>query len=314
MISSPLFVAISAFMFFAAAGVTLYLGIYADRTMLEDRLNDLAVKVRATDGFAEDDDTAQSPGLAGMLLRWATRRLPVPKVDNPRAEKLIATLAHAGYNRQGAVRMFQLVRIGTALVGGLIAAVICIIGRLPLRMALVYAVCGAAMFHLLPLFYLGWRAKGRQAKIRKELSDVLDLLVVCVEAGLGIYEAIKVVGREAERQGREMGTELSILSGELTAGSTLGVGMRAMAERTGVDDVRGLAAILIQSERLGSQMAPALRATSDQQRAKRRLRAEEAAQKSTIKMLIPLAVFVLPAMMAVILGPAAVQIYNNFKH
>src|SRR5713226_569708 len=100
MLSNSLFVAISAFMFFAAAGVTLYLGLSADRTMLEDRLNDLAVKVRATDGFAdEDDEAARSHGVAGMLLRWATRRLPAPNVDSPRGEKLAATLAHAGYGR-----------------------------------------------------------------------------------------------------------------------------------------------------------------------------------------------------------------------
>jgi tight adherence protein C len=108
-----------------------------------------------------------------------------------------------------------------------------------------------------------------------------------------------------------LGTELLVLSAEIGAGSSLAFALRALAERTGVDDVKQVAAILIQSEKLGAQMAPALRACSDSMRTKRRLRAEEAAQKSTIKMLFPLVMFVLPAMLIVVVGPAMIRILHT---
>ena len=140
---------------------------------------------------------------------------------------------------------------------------------------------------------------------------MLDLLVVCVEAGLGLYEAIKVVGAEAERQKQEIGTELSLVSSEISAGASLGQALRSLAERTAVEDIKPLAATLIQSEQLGAQIGPALHASSDALRTRRRLRAEEAAQKSTVKILFPLVLFVLPAMIMVIVGPAMIQVIRT---
>jgi tight adherence protein C len=205
--------------------------------------------------------------------------------------------------------MFQLTRILIAAAAA-IATWICLLA-FPAPVRVLGAGFGWLAGNALPSFYVGRKATARQGRIARQLSDVLDLLVVCVEAGLGIFEAVRMVGHEAHRQGRELGTELSVVSREITAGSTLGQALRAMAHRTGVDDVKSLAAILIQSEKLGSQMAPALRATSDQLRAKRRLRAEEAAYKCAVKMLLPLVLFVMPSMMAVILGPAVVQILQG---
>jgi tight adherence protein C len=142
---------------------------------------------------------------------------------------------------------------------------------------------------------------------------VLDLLVVCIEAGLGLFEAIKVVGDETARQEQAIGSELVLVAGEIGAGSTLGEGLRNLADRTAVSDVRPLAATLIQSEQLGAQVGPALRASSDSLRTKRRCRAEEAAQKSTVKILFPLVLFILPAMLLVILGPAIIQAIQTFS-
>jgi tight adherence protein C len=136
----------------------------------------------------------------------------------------------------------------------------------------------------------------------------LDLLVVCVEAGLGLCEAIKIVGSETQRQKQEIGTELSTVSAELAAGSSLGQALRSFAVRTAVEDIKPLAATLVQSEQLGAQIGPALRSISDSMRTTRRLRAEEAAAKTTVKILFPLVLFILPAMMSVIVGPAMIQI------
>jgi tight adherence protein C len=280
---------------------TLYFGVYAERVRADERLNQLA---------------ASSPGVdekstLATLLDWMLARAPQLKVDTPKGRRVAETLSHAGYAGPAAIRMFQLVRLVAAATGA-IASWTCMFGYpTPLRvLALGF---GGVAGNALPSFYIGRKARARQGRIARELSDVLDLLVVCVEAGLGIFEAVRMVGQETHRQGRELGTELTVVSREITAGSTLGQALRGMAQRTGVDDIKSLAAILIQSEKLGSQMAPALRATSDQMRAKRRLRAEEAAYKCAVKMLLPLVLFVMPSMMAVILGPAIVQILQGMR-
>jgi len=136
---------------------------------------------------------------------------------------------------------------------------------------------------------------------------VLDLLVVCVEAGLGLLESIKVVGTETKEQGLAIGSELSQVAAEVNSGGSLGEALRALAERSGVADIKPLAATLIQSEELGAAIGPALRAISDSIRIRRRLRAEESAQRTTIKILFPLVLMILPAMLLIIVGPAIVQ-------
>jgi tight adherence protein C len=119
------------------------------------------------------------------------------------------------------------------------------------------------------------------------------------------------VGGESERQKQEIGRELALVAAEISAGASLGQALRNLAERTSVEDIKPLAATLIQSEQLGAQIAPALHASSDALRTRRRLRAEEQAQKTTIKILFPLVLFVLPAMLLVIVGPAVVQVIRT---
>ena len=166
---------------------------------------------------------------------------------------------------------------------------------------------GAAVGAFLPGYYLNKRAKNRQIDIGRQLSDVLDLLVVCVEAGLGLLEAIKIVGDETKAQELVIGYELSQVAAEVNSGASLGQALRSLADRSGVADIKPLAATLIQSEQLGAAIGPALRAISDSIRSRRRLYAEEAAQKTTIKILFPLVLMILPAMLLIIIGPAIVQ-------
>lgn len=310
MLASPFLVSASVLLLSMAGLAALYFGLYSDAGQLEERLNNLAIKFRLQDP-SSDEHELHDEGFGRLLLQWAQRRLPAAKkVD----EKLANTLAHAGFHGTSAAVIFQLARFACMTSGGMLGFVVFTVLGSPAGARLMFTIAGLMAGFLLPTFYVTWRASRRQVTVSRELSDVLDLLVVCVESGLGIFEAIKVVGRETERQGRELGGELSMLSGEISTGSSLGQGLRALAERTGVDDVKSLAAILIQSEKLGSQMGPALRASAESLRTRRRLRAEEAAQKSAVKMLIPLVFFVLPAMMAVILGPAVVHIIETFKH
>jgi tight adherence protein C len=302
---NPVFITVAFGFLMGAAGIGLYIAVFGTRRVLEDRLADLAVKMRLSQGDLEGmvDET-----FGRVLLKWAVRHLPPPKTDTPSGEKMVQSLVQAGYIKSAAPQIFQVIRFGSAACFALIGLFIGIFSGQPSGTAISYAAAGAAIGFFIPSYYIGNRARARQGAIGRELSDVLDLLVVCVEAGLGLYEAIKVVGSEAERHGQVIGRELSLVASEVSSGSSLGVALRNLAERTAVEDIKPLAATLIQSEQLGAQIAPALHASSDAMRARRRLRAEEAAQKTAVKILFPLVLFVLPAMLMVIVGPALIQI------
>jgi tight adherence protein C len=289
----------------AAAGI--YAALYGSQRSVEERISDPAVRMRLAFESGDAFDV-RSDGAAHQLFRWVAQRLPEPKIDPAQAEKLAHTLMQAGYPGPTAVRHFQLIRLGCALAGAAAGLVAAIVTDSSGARPVLFIVCGAVLGAFLPSYYVSRKAARRQQEIASQLSDALDLLVVCVEAGLGLAEAIKIVGSETERIGQAIGQELAQVSGELNAGVTLGQALRSMADRTSVPDIKPLAATLIQSEQIGAQVGPALRSISDSMRVTRRMRAEEAAQKTTVKILFPLVLFILPAMMAVIVGPAMIEV------
>jgi tight adherence protein C len=309
---NPIFITVAFGFLMGAAGIALYIAVWGTRRALEDRLVDLAVKMRISQQGALD--AAEDESFGRMFLMWAMKHLPPPKTDTPSGEKMVQTLVQAGYIKSAAPQIFQVIRFSSAAVFGVVGTVFGFFTGQPTGTALAYGGAGAAIGFFAPSYFLSNRARARQTAIGRELSDVLDLLVVCVEAGLGLYEAIKVVGTEAERHGQVIGRELALVASEVSSGSSLGVALRNLAERTAVEDVKPLAATLIQSEQLGAQIAPALKASSDAMRTRRRLRAEEAAQKTAVKILFPLVLFVLPAMLIVIVGPALIQILATMTH
>src|SRR5579883_110892 len=306
----PILITVIFLCLLGVAAVGIYAAMYGSHRVLEDRFDDLAMRLRIEHGGLGNDD-AESEGLARSAFDWIIRRMPAPDPGSPKSERLSQTLVQAGFTRSGALQAFHAVRVVCALGAGLVVLLLTLAMGLPNVSAIFYAICAGLLGATIPSVILGRRAAKRQQEIGRQVSDVLDLLVVCVEAGLGIFEAIKIVGNETERQNQAIGKELALVSGEITAGVTLGMALRNMAERTAVEDIKPLAATLIQSEQLGAQMAPALRASSDALRTRRRLRAEEAAQKTTVKILFPLVLFVLPAMIMVIVGPAIIQIIGT---
>jgi tight adherence protein C len=307
---SAYFISVTIFLLLAICGTALWAALFSRHRSLEERFDNLALKMKVAYGGMLSYE-AEEEGVARAMFLWALERLPAPKVDTPEGRKLSSLLVQAGYSSSGALRTFQVIRLVCALVGTLIAVAFAVgLHAGGLRPALIMF-AGAGIGAWLPYFVISRKALNRQQEIASQLSDVLDLLIVCVEAGLGINEAIKIVAAETERQGQEIGHELALVSAELSAGSSLGQALRGLANRIAVEDVKPLAATMIQSEQLGAQMGPALRSISDGLRNTRRLRAEEAAQKTTVKILFPLVFFVLPAMMAVIIGPAMIQIMRT---
>jgi len=309
---SPLMLGILIFVLLAIVVVCVFTAIAERTSALDDRLAEMGARMRVAYGSLEEHEM-ESETVAHALFRWALKRVPEPKIDTPEVAKVARIMIQAGYPGSRALHVFMLIRIA-ATVGGTLAAlgISALMGWSGARPILMM-VGGAAVGSWLPLQIVTHRARSRRAEISGQLSNVLDLLVVCVEAGLGVAEAIKMVGSECERQGQLIGRELAMVSAEINSGTGLGFALRGLANRTDIEDIKPLAATMIQSEQLGSRMGPALRALSDSLRNSRRLRAEEAAQKTTVKILFPLVFFILPAMMIVIVGPAMMQIIRAME-
>lgn len=157
---------------------------------------------------------------------------------------------------------------------------------------------------LLPEFWLTWRVRVRQRRILLGLPDALDLLVICVEAGLGLDQALTRVAQEIHIAHPDLSEELQLVNLEMRVGKSRSEALRELAVRTGVEDIKGLTAMLIQTDRFGTNLAQALRVHSENLRVRRRQRAEEIAARATVKMVPPLVFFIFPALFVVLLGPA----------
>jgi tight adherence protein C len=164
---------------------------------------------------------------------------------------------------------------------------------------------------MLPSGVLRRKIRLRQKEIQKALPDALDMLVICVEAGLGLNQALARVSDEVETMSSVLAEELQIVNLEMRAGTAREDALRNLGERTDVPDLRSLATMLIQTDRFGTSIAQALRVHSDTLRTKRRQRAEEAAAKTTIKLVPPLVFFIFPAIFVVVLGPAMLHLINE---
>ena len=179
------------------------------------------------------------------------------------------------------------------------------------RAVLVFATA-ALLGYMVPEIWLLRQVRARQRRLRAAVPDGLDLLVICVEAGLGLDQALLRVSQELHRAHSEFSDELQLVSTEMRLGKTRTDALRELGRRTGLEDIKGLVNMLIQTERFGTSIAQSLRVFSDDLRTKRRQRAEEMAAKISIKMVPVLVFFIFPALMIVVLGPAIVTIMRQF--
>ena len=220
-------------------------------------------------------------------------------------------LIHAGFTSPSAPAIYLGAR--TLLAGGLafVTFTLLKLAGLPYAASLLGSLWGAAMGWIGPAFWLGARISARQKEMIKALPDALDLLVVCVEAGLGLNQALVRVAEEIGSVSPVLGGHLTLVNLEMRAGTPREEALRNLADRTGVEDIQSFVTMLVQTDRFGTAIADALRIHSDTLRTKRRQRAEEAAAKTAIKMLFPLVFFIFPALFVVILGPAVIQIIET---
>jgi tight adherence protein C len=240
----------------------------------------------------------QMLGDVGRLVPTSTKRLP-------HTQRL---MARAGFRRPESVMAMQGVKV---LLPVALVALVYFTGlyhQSPIFVLAVAAIGG----YLLPEFWLTARVRSRQQRLRLSLPDCLDLLVVCVEAGLALDQSFMRVTQELRIVHRELCEELDLVNAEIRIGRTRLEALRELGDRTGVDDIKSLVAMLVQTDRFGTSVAQSLRVHSDELRTKRRQRAEELAAKATVKMIPPLVFFVFPALFVVILGPAVISLYRHF--
>jgi len=222
-------------------------------------------------------------------------------------------LIQAGFTDPRAVQIYWATRLSLAFGLGALAIVVFPV----LRFSSIQMFMGVLYLGVLgwigPAFYVRRRLKSRQKEVQLALADMLDMLVVCVEAGLGLNQALVRVADEIEHVSPVMSEQLSMVNLEMRAGTPRDEALKNLAERTGLNDIRALVNMMIQTDRFGTSVADALRVHSDTMRTKRRQRAEEAAAKTTIKLVFPLVLFVFPAMFVVVIGPSALAIYRTFS-
>jgi tight adherence protein C len=297
-----LFVAVAG----VAYGITVALG---ERRQVRDRL------ISGGPAAGEGDSGSPVEGLrthdargAWVALVTAIEKAGIPLVDSKDAT-LRSRLVAAGYKQDYAPRAYSLIRLG--LVIGLpigIFVLLWISGNRPSPLKLYFVGMIAAMAGLyFPSLWVRARAARRQREIINGFPDALDLMLVCVEAGLGLEAAFSRVGMEMTRSHPLLAEQLGTVVLELRAGRSQEDALRRMADRAGADEIRAFATLLIQSHKLGSSVAQTLRTYASEMREKRRMRAEEKAHRLPVLLSIPLVTCMLPVMIGVLMLPAVIR-------
>ncbi|MDG2224266.1 MAG: type II secretion system F family protein [Rubripirellula sp.] len=308
------------------ASIAIFIGVTAvswlvigrvsgeDKPRAEARL-DMLKKGHSSDG--DSDETAgdkqrkKNEALASVLEKATSPLADKVQGSEKEMSQLREKLVNAGFQRETAPIVFkgmQLILSGVGLFAGGVFGMIADGFSQGLVMK---AAAGIVIGFAIPKLLLEQLAKRRKEKVFLGLPDALDLMVVCVEAGLGIDQALRKVAEEMLKSHKEIGEEFGIANQQLQFGRTRAEVLQALGYRSGVDDLKQLASILIQADKFGSSVATALRVQSDSMRTKRRQIAEEKAAKTAVKMIFPLVLFIFPGIFVVLVGPAGINMYRN---
>lgn len=247
-------------------------------------------------------------GWVTRLGRWLRENAPSTWSDAGSASPL---LVQAGFDGDFAPLFYMTMRVAAAVL--LPLAAFTFGPQASFKVLMMLVVVAAAIGAIGPRALLDRLVKNRRDRIRRSIPDSLDLLVVCVEAGIGLDSAILRVARDMSLLHPDLSAEFFLVNRTINAGLSRDEAMHGLWQRTGVDELRGLASSMVQSERLGTSIARILRIYSETLRRKRRQMAEKRAAEASIKMIIPLALFMLPALFALVLGPAALSLANTMR-
>ena len=285
----------------------VYWLVYRPQSASTERLRRLGQR-----GNIEAPSTGLTPDrgseLAERLASPLSRLVPPSAAE---AKKLQKQLMHAGFRSASAPIVFRALQLSSLAGFPAAVALVCAIMARPLGSALFWILLAFIVGFFLPRYILRRMIRSRQQLVRWGLADALDLMVISVEAGLGLNAAMLRVSTELKEVHPDICEEFELANLEIRVGRERDEALRNLADRTGVDDLHSLVAMLIQTDRFGTSIARAVRAFSDSLRTKRRQRAEQAAQKAAVKLLFPLACFLFPTLFIAILGPAALQLADT---
>ena len=282
------------------AAFAFYTTTVTERNPVALRLREL----RMLHGSTASVNYGRRPGAFLKLIAQLGGFLPA----KDGADALRTGLVRAGFRRADAPLIFMGSKIVTAVALPLIWMAFGYATARSVGNVMLFSVLMAFVGFYLPTIYIAMRQRQRHGEILSALPDGLDLMVVCVEAGLGLGAALQRVGVEIRLGSPQLSEELALVNQEMQTGIARTDALRNLAERTGVDDVYSLVAMLIQTDRLGTSVAQSLRAHADSMRTRRRQRAEQMARKASIKLAFPLVFLIFPALLVIILGPAGIQL------
>lgn len=304
-----LIIAISTFVCISLGMLGVYWLLYRPQSAATERLKRLGERSASpVGGHVSLDDASGSADLAQRIASPLSRLLPPSAAE---VKKLQKQLMQAGFRSPGAPLTYRAIQLFTLAGLPAVVAITCAILARPMSSAVLYILGAFVMGFFLPRYALKRMIRSRQQLVRWGLADALDLMVISIEAGLGLNAAMVKVSTELREAHPDICDEFEMANLEMRVGRDREESLRNLAERTGVDDLRSLVAMLIQTDKFGTSIARAIRAFSDSLRTKRRQRAEQAAQKAAVKLLFPLACFLFPTLFIALLGPAALQLMDT---
>ncbi|HEV8204508.1 MAG TPA: type II secretion system F family protein [Pyrinomonadaceae bacterium] len=304
-------IAISTFVCISLGMLGVYWLLYKPQSAATERLRRLGgteVSAPNTQAAAVMPDESPATEIAQRLAQPLNKLLPPSATE---AKKLQKQLMHAGYRSAESPIIFRAIHIACMAGLPLLVTGVCALTARPLNRAVIFIIIAFVAGFFLPRYFLNRMIKKRQRLVRWGLADALDLMVISVEAGLGLNAAMVKVSSELREVHPPVATEFELANLEIRVGRERDEALRNLAERTGVDDLHSLVAMLIQTDKFGTSIAKGLRVFSDSLRTKRRQRAEQEAQKAAVKLLLPLACFLFPTLFIAILGPAALNLMDT---
>ena len=251
----------------------------------------------------------ESLGTSVRRLVDATGRRMVSRQKD--RERVIEQLARAGFRKPGALNLYNGSRVVSSVFLCAALAGACAFRQADSSTTIMAALGGVLAGFCLPGEFLRWMTRRRKKSIQHALPNTLDLLTICVESGLGLDQAILHVARELGRAHQEMSEELSMINFETRAGKSRPEALRSLANRTGVQDVKELTAVLIQADRFGTSVAQTLRTYSSHLRIQARQKAEEKAAQLSVKLVFPIFFFILPSLFVITVGPVVIKIMRD---
>jgi tight adherence protein C len=304
-----LLITISTFVCISLGMMGIYWLLYRPQSASTERLKRLEVRSNAaTSTNVSIAEQQRGSDLAERLASPLGRLLPPSAAE---AKKLQKQLMQAGLRSSTGPVVYRAVQLATMAGFPAMVAFACALLARPLNSAILWILLAFVIGFFLPRYALRRMIRSRQQLVRWGLADALDLMVISIEAGLGLNAAMMKVSSELKEVHPDISEEFELANLEIRVGRDRDEALRNLAERTGVDDLRSLVAMLIQTDKFGTSIARAIRAFSDSLRTKRRQRAEQAAQKAAVKLLFPLACFLFPTLFIAILGPAALQLMDT---